>query len=56
MERGSEVAGDSLGAVVLASKIREQAGIFPNGEPLPDDWESEDFELTDMSCSCSRTY
>jgi hypothetical protein len=47
MERELETPGESLGAVVLAAKIREQAGIFPNGEPLPDDWESEDFELTE---------
>jgi hypothetical protein len=31
--------------VVLAAKIREQAGLFPNGQPLPNDWEAEDFEL-----------
>lgn len=42
----TDSSGDSLAAVVLASKIREQAGIFPNGQPIPDDWEtSEDFEL-----------
>ena len=47
MERESEMAGESLGAIVLSAKIRKQAGIFPNGEPLRDDWESEDFELTE---------
>jgi hypothetical protein len=41
------MTGDSLAAVVLAAKIREQAGIFPNGQPLPDDWETEDFELAE---------
>ena len=42
----TDQTGDSLAAVVLAAKIREQAGIFPNGQPIPDDWEtSENFEL-----------
>jgi hypothetical protein len=46
MEKQFDTAGYSLAAVVLAAKIREQAGIFPGGQPIPDDWEtSEDFEL-----------
>jgi hypothetical protein len=34
-----ETAGHSLTAITLASRIREQAGVFPNGQPLPDDYE-----------------
>ena len=34
-----ETAGLSLTAVTLAAKIKEQAGVFPNGQPLPDDYE-----------------
>jgi hypothetical protein len=46
MERQFDTAGDSLTAVVLAAKIREQAGIFPSGEPITGDWEtSGEFEL-----------
>lgn len=46
MEKQFDTAGYSLAAVVLAAKIREQAGIFPSGHPIPDDEEtSEDFEL-----------
>jgi hypothetical protein len=36
MEQQFETASLSLAAVVLASQIREQSGIFPNGQPMPD--------------------
>lgn len=47
MTQEFDSARDSLAAVVLAAKIREQAGVFPNGQLLPDDWETDDFELAE---------
>ena len=38
IEQQFETAGLSLAAVVLAAQIKEQAEVFPNGQPMPDDY------------------
>ena len=38
MAQKFETASHSLSAVVLAAQIKEQAGVFPNGQPMPDDY------------------
>jgi hypothetical protein len=45
MAQQFETAGYSLTAVTLAAKIQEQAGVFPNGQPLPDDYEKSQEDI-----------
>ncbi len=56
MAQKFETASHSLSAVVLAAQIKEQAGVFPNGQPMPDDYkktqdriEPGEFELMALS-------